>query len=167
MADFLNRELHKGESIPKTMKSKLAIAVGIAIAHLIVGCSIPSQSSNGRQATDSEKRPNPMIKHHLNLASQREVLAICRLPPDASVPAWAWSPGTFHTISRTPEELSIVCLDSAVPSGVKKESGWRILKVDGPLDFSLTGILASVAGPWQTLGSASSRSLLSRQITSW
>ncbi len=93
-----------------------------------------------------------MTQHHLSLSLKKEVLAICRLPPDASVPVWAWSPGTFHTISRTPEELSIVCLDSAVPGGVKKESNWRILKVDGPLDFSLTGILASVAGPLAKAG---------------
>ncbi len=45
-----------------------------------------------------------------------------------------------------------MCLDSAVPSGVKKESGWRILKVNGPLDFSLTGILASIAGPLANAG---------------
>lgn len=93
------------------------------------------------------------MQHHLSLSLQREVLAICKLPPDASVPAWAWSPGNFHSISRTSEELSIVCLDSAVPIGVKdKESDWRILKVDGPLDFSLTGILASIAGPLANAG---------------
>ncbi len=135
------------------MKSKLAIPIAIAAAHLIVGCSTPSQSSNGQHATHSPKRTNIVAQHHLSLSLQKEVLAICKLSPDASVPDWAWSPGTFHTISRTPEELSIVCLDSAVPSGVKnKESGWRILKVDGPLDFSLTGILASIAGPLANAG---------------
>ncbi len=39
-----------------------------------------------------------------------------------------------------------------MPSEVKKESDWRILKVDGPLEFSLTGILASVAGPLAKAG---------------
>ncbi len=129
------------------------MAIGIAVAYLFAGCSTPSQSSNGQRPTKPDKRTNAVIQHHLNLSLQREVLAICKLPPDASVPDWAWTPGTFHTISRTPAELSIVCLDSAVPSGVKdKESGWRILKVDGLLDFSLTGILASIAGPLANAG---------------
>ncbi len=133
----------------RLMKSrKPAIAVGIAVTYLLMGCSAPSHSSKAEQAAHSAKGNNGlMTEHHLTLSLQKEILAICRLPPDASVPAWARSPGAFHTISRTPEELSIVCLDSAVPSVVKKEPGWRLLKVDGPLDFSLTGILASVAGP--------------------
>ncbi len=136
----------------RRMKSKLAIALGIAVAYLLVGCSTPSPYSNGEQATGSAKRINVVTQHHLSLSLQKEVLAICQLPADASVPVWAWSPGTFHTISRTPEELSIVCLASAVPGGVNKVSDWRILKVNGPLDFSLTGILASVAGPLAKAG---------------
>ncbi len=130
------------------MRSTLTIAIGIAAAYLVAGCSTPSKFPKDSQlVTDSAKPINVVRQHHLSLSLQREVLAICKLPPGASVPDWAWSPGTFHTISRTPEELSIVCLESAVPSEVNKESGWRILKVDGHLDFSLTGILASVAGP--------------------
>ncbi len=134
------------------MKSRLAITIGIAVACVVLGCSTPSHSSNGERATHSAKPINVVTQHHLSLTLQKEVLAVCKLAPDASVPDWAWSPGTFHTISRTPEELSIVCLDSAVPSEVKKESGWRILKVDGPLDFSLSGILASIAGPLANAG---------------
>ena len=90
--------------------------------------------------------------HHLSLTLRKDTLAICRLSHAAPVPNWAWNPGTFHTVSRTSDELSVVCLDSAVPDGVKKEAGWRILKVDGPLDFGLTGILASVATPLANAG---------------
>lgn len=129
------------------MKLTLPIAIEIGAACLIVGCSTPSESSQGERATHPAKRTTAETQHHLTLSLQKDVLAICKLPPDAPVPAWGWAPGGFHTISRTPEELSIVCLDSAVPSEVKKESPWRVLKVDGPLDFSLTGILASIAGP--------------------
>ena len=40
-----------------------------------------------------------------------------------------------------------MCKQSDVPEGVKCEKGWRCLKVEGPLDFGLTGILASLAQP--------------------
>ena len=53
----------------------------------------------------------------------------------------------FVSITRTRDELSIVCNERNVPSGVKVDRGWRVLKVEGPLDLSLTGILASIAVP--------------------
>ncbi len=72
-------------------------------------------------------------------------LAVCRLERDAPIPAWSLS-GAFYTLSRTPDELSIVCPESVVPIGTRAESGWRALKVAGHLDFTLTGILAGLAG---------------------
>ena len=75
-----------------------------------------------------------------------EVLAICRLETAASIPDWA-TRGRFWSITRTEEELSMVCPEAQVPQGVKRETGWRALKVAGPLDFSLTGILTSLTAP--------------------
>ena len=72
--------------------------------------------------------------------------AVCRLQHDTSIPEWALT-GHFFSISKTEEELSIVCEEGYVPGGTKCESGWRALKVKGPLDFGLTGILASIAQP--------------------
>ena len=34
-----------------------------------------------------------------------------------------------------------------MPQEVKSERGWRCFKVEGPLDFELTGILSSLAQP--------------------
>jgi hypothetical protein len=51
------------------------------------------------------------------------------------------------SITRTREELSIVCAEAAVPMGTKAERGFRLLRLQGTLDFSLTGILASIAVP--------------------
>jgi hypothetical protein len=48
-------------------------------------------------------------------------------------------------IVRSADELSIVCEESKVPMDVKTERGWRVLKVLGPLDFSLVGILSDLA----------------------
>src|SRR5512147_1015562 len=81
----------------------------------------------------------------LTLSVLPETLAICRLEREASVPEWAM--GEFVSITRTPDELSIVCNEQAVPSDVKADRGWRALKIEGPLDLALTGVLASIAVP--------------------
>lgn len=69
--------------------------------------------------------------------------AICRMDPGDRAPAWA-TRGTFFSITRTPAELSIVCEVAAVPAGVLCERGWRVLAVQGPLDFNLTGVVAGL-----------------------
>jgi len=74
-------------------------------------------------------------------------MAVCRLAPDANLPAWALGAGGFNSVTRTVDEWSVVCPEDAVPPGVQCEKGWRIFQVAGLLDFSLTGILSSIAGP--------------------
>lgn len=85
-----------------------------------------------------------MNELRLTLAVLKDTFAICRLEPKSAIPAWAVN-STFSSITRTPEELSIVCRESDVPEGFSCETGWRCLQVEGPLDFALTGILASLA----------------------
>jgi hypothetical protein len=75
------------------------------------------------------------------------VYAICRLEPDDTLPPWATAGRFFTSVSRTPAGLSIVCEAQGVPSGVRMENGWRALAVEGPLDFSMIGILAAVTAP--------------------
>jgi hypothetical protein len=70
------------------------------------------------------------------------VYAICRLEPNSPLPDWA--SGSFFSITRTAEELSVVCPQVNVPERVKHEGGWRCMKVEGPLELSLIGILASL-----------------------
>lgn len=72
--------------------------------------------------------------------------AICRLGPDEPIPDWAGA-GDFISITRTGDELSIVCAEISVPQGMKSDGDWRCLKAEGPLDLSLTGVLASLANP--------------------
>jgi len=81
----------------------------------------------------------------MHLRVQAGSFAICRLAPDARVPSWA-TRGHFSSVTRTPEELSIVCETRALPLEVGGERGWRALMVEGPLEFGLTGILAGLAG---------------------
>ena len=71
-------------------------------------------------------------------------LAMVRLAPDAALPDWATRDG-FFSVTRTDEELSIVCRADWVPSGVLAEKGWRALKVKGPFALSEVGVLAALA----------------------
>ncbi len=78
----------------------------------------------------------------LTLSILPDSFAICRLDRDA-VPLWA-AADDFISITRTTDELSIVCRDRNVPHHVKCDRGWRCFKVEGPLDLTLTGVLASL-----------------------
>jgi uncharacterized protein len=79
--------------------------------------------------------------------------AISKLDPKAEVPLWARE-GQFVSVTRTPAELSIVCPEDNVPAGVSCAPGWRVLKCEGPLDWALTGIVASLAEPLADAGVA-------------
>ena len=72
--------------------------------------------------------------------------AVARLEPSADVPDWAQD-GALNAVIRTADELTVVCAPAAVPAGVLSEGPFRTLAVRGPLDFALTGILASLAAP--------------------
>lgn len=74
--------------------------------------------------------------------------AVCRLEADDIIPVDLLIPGPeFVSISRTAEELSIVCPEDMAPEHAKVTGGWRAFKVQGPLDFSLTGVIATLTRP--------------------
>ena len=82
----------------------------------------------------------------LTLTILPDQFAVCRLSPDADIPAWTQN-AEFYSITRSRDELSVVCLSKDVPENIRAECDWRALKVRGPLDFSLTGILTAVIEP--------------------
>ncbi|MFZ0961048.1 MAG: ACT domain-containing protein [Terriglobia bacterium] len=94
----------------------------------------------------------PPKEWHLDLLLLKDKLSVCRLAAGEKVPAWAMRGGEFTSVTRTAEELSIVCREEAVPKGTKCESGWRIFKIEGPFDFALTGILVAVTKPLADAG---------------
>jgi hypothetical protein len=94
--------------------------------------------------------PNP---HRLRLQFEKGVFAVCRLDRQSPIPTWAIR-GDFYSITRTPDELSVVCEESSVPRGVRSEGGWRTLRVAGTIDFSVVGVLASLAVPLSEAGVA-------------
>ncbi len=89
-----------------------------------------------------QSRPNASLR----LSVLEDVLAVCRLDAGAGIPAWATA-GPFFSVTRTADEFSVVCSEERVPAGVTCEGGWHAIKIEGPLEFGLTGVLASVAVP--------------------
>jgi hypothetical protein len=87
----------------------------------------------------------------LSLSVLPDGLAVCRLAADAPIPAWAWT-GGLASVTRTGDELSIVCGENAVPEDVRCERGWRCLALQGPLDFGMTGILAALTASLAAAG---------------
>ena len=80
----------------------------------------------------------------LKLSVLEDLFTIHRFAPDNEIPKEVCK-GQFYSISRTDEELSIVCSSSVVLGSKRSETGWACIKVLGPLDFSLTGILADIS----------------------
>jgi hypothetical protein len=78
-------------------------------------------------------------------------LSVCRLDPDAPVPP-APPDGSVHSVTRTPDELSVVCREGGEPDGARVEPGWRALRIKGPLAFEMVGVVASVAVPLAEAG---------------
>lgn len=87
----------------------------------------------------------------LSLSLLPERLAVCRLGPNEVIPQWVFST-SFWSVTRTDEELSLILPEKLVPSSWKVKKGWRCLKVHGPLDFSITGIIASLSTPLAEAG---------------
>jgi len=75
---------------------------------------------------------------------QDTLFAVARLDPGSAIPDWAAA--NFFSVTRTTDELSIVCDERVVPLDVAAERGFQVLAVEGPLDFSLTGVMASISG---------------------
>ncbi|MFT8312984.1 MAG: ACT domain-containing protein [Clostridium sp.] len=84
-----------------------------------------------------------MSKEALTMKLLKEKFGVCKLDKDELIPEWIKN-SQFYSITKTADELSIVCSQDSIPGEVKCEKDWRILKVEGPLDFSLIGILSSI-----------------------
>ena len=80
---------------------------------------------------------------HLDILPHR--LAVCRLPANHPVPGWI-DRLPFWSMTRTADEISIVLPEEAASPQWRQETGWRVLKVRGPLEFGLIGVLAQLTG---------------------
>lgn len=86
------------------------------------------------------------IPTSLNLIPLEGSFSICQLDPNSEVPAWAFE-SDFYSITRTPDELSIICNRLNIPKYLKCDSDWRVLKIDGTFPFDEIGILNAITMP--------------------
>jgi hypothetical protein len=86
----------------------------------------------------------------LDLDLLPEEFAVCRLPAGSALPA-SLGAGAIDksvvSVTWTPDEMSIICPADRVPEDATAETPWRCLRVVGPLDLALTGVLASLLSP--------------------
>lgn len=95
----------------------------------------------------------PHLHHALLLDVLQVHLHVCRLNHDAPIPSWLpRTSSPLTAIVRTDDELSIVCPAAEVPADVRHEGPWRALRVAGPLDFALVGILTRLTAPLAVAG---------------
>lgn len=94
---------------------------------------------------------NDYTDHQLVLTVLDDLLAVCSLPAGSSIPEGVFS-GGLSAVIQTDEELTLICRSDQIPPGVKFSYGWRAIQVIGPLDFSLIGVLASLAQPLARCG---------------
>lgn len=87
----------------------------------------------------------------LTLLELKGDYAVSRLAADEAIPAWADGAG-FVSISRTEDELSVVCRADRVPGDVRSDAPWTAFKLQGPFPFDATGIALSVIEPLATAG---------------
>jgi len=97
-------------------------------------------------ATNREASSQPFKFRHLP-----PPYAIVRLPPDIPVPDWA-AKGDFTSITRTADELSVVCPAENIPKEIDAGLRWICLKLEGPFPFSQTGVLLSFIEPLANQG---------------
>ena len=98
----------------------------------------------------------------LSLEVLPERLSVCRLAADAAMPEWAAHAGSFCSVTRTADELSVICATARVPADgspaahapalTAREDGWRALKLVGPFAFTEVGVLLRIAAPLAAAG---------------
>lgn len=76
--------------------------------------------------------------------------AVCRLVPTEPVPDWVRGP--FVNVTRTEDELAVICPADQVPANVRAERDWRLLKLVGPFPFTAVGVLSSLTMPLARAG---------------
>ena len=73
-----------------------------------------------------------------------ETFTIHKLLPDASITEEILK-SKYYSVSKTENELSVVCSELIEVKSLQSSKGWKCIKVKGPLDFNLTGIFAGIS----------------------
>ena len=102
-------------------------------------------------AQDEGENPQHHGREQLRFRWLAGTYAVVRMDPEATVPDWA-TKGVFSSVTRTADELSIVCPADHLPANLSSESHWICFKLEGPFPFSQTGVLLSFIAPLSNNG---------------
>ncbi|MFC7481977.1 ACT domain-containing protein [Luedemannella flava] len=83
----------------------------------------------------------------LDLVLLPDDYAVCRLDRGSAVPAIEPGRDGVVSVTRSADEISVICPADLAPPAAATNTPWRCLQVAGPVDFALTGILASLVNP--------------------
>jgi len=81
----------------------------------------------------------------MNLIVLPHRYSIYKFKDELTLPDWVYS-SDFYSITKTKDELSVVAIQiDSISKDIIYNRNWRILKIAGPLDFSLVGIIAEIS----------------------
>lgn len=92
-----------------------------------------------------------MKKKNFKLSILPEKLGICHITKHFPIPEWV-KEAFFSSITRTRDELSIVCPQEKIPKGVMFEKDWRAFRLEGVIDMHSVGVIASLSKPLADAG---------------
>ncbi len=80
--------------------------------------------------------------------------SVLRFAGDADVPAGVLDARIdgLVSVTRTPDELTVVCPEEFAVPADQAASGWRLLTAAGPFEFTLTGIMAALSSALAAAG---------------
>jgi len=102
--------------------------------------------------------PPPSEHKAFHLALLRNIYFVKQLPPatELSEPILSLLNGPgFFSITRTPEEISIVGEITENPRVQSLSGGvgdWRCIKIAGPMEFEITGVMCNFTTPLKVAG---------------
>ncbi len=76
----------------------------------------------------------------------KDTFTIYQVSNEKEVPAEI-KEAEFYSITKTSDEISIITSCKTEHKHLKSESGWKAIKVDGILDFSLVGVINDLTQP--------------------
>ena len=80
----------------------------------------------------------------LNLIVLAKKYSVYKFKIESALPEWIYS-SDFYSITRTKDELSVVAIQNdPISEDIICSKDWRIIKIAGPLDFSLIGVIADI-----------------------
>jgi uncharacterized protein len=93
-----------------------------------------------------------MPKQKFALSILPDKLGICHFGKHAPIPDWALRNSDFYSLTKSQNELSVVCPQDHIPENVMAETGWRAFRLEGPLDMYSVGVIAKLSAPLAEAG---------------